>query len=228
MADVGSGGGDTHCPWCFKKIWDGAEEQICDDILTVRQCGHRSCSGCFFADNFSLVPRPPTCKVKGCGAQAEKVLRSVKKESHSGAVTVGDPVKVTWADGNSQKHWLMPEEMSKFSRLGGEDAKDSVAVLLMTPTEGDAKTTWHGVYTVGKPPGREAVKALRQLAGHFFTIFVKRDSEGLKAMGKDEGRVLTVGNLLEKALQMRTTTHELLRCLFGVSDPLPESVEQCD
>jgi hypothetical protein len=40
--------------------------------------------------------------------------------------------------------------------------------------------------------------------------------------------MLTVGNLLEKALQMRTTTHSILRCLFGISAELPMSVEQCD
>ena len=230
MANVGEGAGITHCPWCFKKVYDEIDGQVCDDMLEVRACGHRSCSGCFFAENFEGVPSAPVCKVRNCGERAEKVARTVRKESHTGALTYENPINLTWAKGNAQEHWLMPEEMSDFSRLGQEEAKDSVALLLMTPTKTDDKEKWHGVFTAGKVPGREALKAFRQVAGHFYTIFVKPDSEGLKAVKKGDNRVLTVGNLLEHALQMRTLTHEFIRCLFvqGASPELPRSAQDCD
>ena len=88
MANVGEGAGITHCPWCFKKVYDEIDGQVCDDMLEVRACGHRSCSGCFFAENFEGVPSAPVCKVRNCGERAEKVARTVRKESQANGIVL--------------------------------------------------------------------------------------------------------------------------------------------
>lgn len=34
---LGRGAGITHCPWCFKKVYDEKDGQVCDDMSAVSE-----------------------------------------------------------------------------------------------------------------------------------------------------------------------------------------------
>ena len=217
--------GQHSCPLCGVLLLNLLGEQVFADISFIPTCGHRFCTGCLASAIVSDVPRTPVCFVPGCTGSAKEFDRSTLNLRGRQDQARVNTERVVYSKEQDPIHWKISEKLRSFSENLSASTKNQIGILLLIPGSDAVKQRFSVVLEKGVMPGREGMKAVKQLAAKFYQLFVKPDSEKMECCGGREKKVLTTGDLLAEAVKAPNFTQIFLHFFMGASKDIPKTVK---